>query len=97
MSVENKTGIPLSAILGEKPVSVTVPVVDELGLHIENIVGSVTLSNECAESIARQLSNHCKIELHASIERSESGKLKLKSVSFKPVVAREWDEGGGYR
>ena len=79
------------------PPTVTVPVVDDLGLNIENIVGSVTLSNECAESIASQLANHCTIELHASIERGKFGKLKLKSVSFKPVKAQEWDEGGGYR
>ena len=97
MSERNRTGIPLSAILGEEPASVTVPVVDDLGLNIENVVGSVTLSNEQAESIATRLSNHCEIRLHAAIEREGSGNLKLKSVQFKPVEAREWDEGGGYR
>ena len=97
MSENKEPGIPISAILGEEPVSVTIPVVNDLGLFIENIVGSVTLSNEYADLIASQLANHCKITLQASIELGKSGKLKLKSVSFKPVVAREWDEGGGYR
>ena len=96
MSDENKTGIPISAILGNEPVSVTVPVVDDLGLNIENIVGLVTLSNEYAELIARQLSNHCEINLHALIERTESGKLKLKTVSFVHTPDN-WDKGGGYR
>ena len=96
MSEENKTGIPISAILGNEPASVTVPVVDVLSFCIENVIGSLTLSSDHAELIARKLSNRCKFELHASIERGESGKLNLTAVSFVHTPDN-WDEGGGYR
>ena len=74
----------------------SVPVVVDLGLSVENIVGRLKMDGDFAKKLAATMAKGLEFKLHAAIDISDSGDPKLKSVSFVHTPDN-WDEGGGYR